>query len=234
MCSLALALTGLTTGLQMAGQYQQSRAQAASLEAQSQAAKAQADAAYQNAKIQSRQSEQMAEQYAQQQRSLDARRKLVIGQQTAQAGASGIAGGVGSSLDMYNATMDAYNEDSINLLNNQRNSMYSNYVQEVNLRNQGNAYTAQSANYKAQASAAKSAGNVAMIGTLLGGAASMYGMKGAGSSSSSGAVYAAPDSIAMGTQAVKKINAFNNAYSGWGTANLYNPGTFKTSGGFGV
>ena len=180
MCSITLALAGLTTGLQMAGQYQQSRAQAASLNAQAEAAQRQADAAYQNAKIQGRKGEQMAVQYAQEQRRLDNQRRLVIGQQTAQAGASGLAGGVGSSLDVYNASMEAWNEDSLNLLNNQRNAMYDNYIGEVNLRNQGNEYTAQSANYKAQASAAKSAGNMAMFTTLLSGAASMYGMKGAG------------------------------------------------------
>ena len=180
MCSLSMALMGLTTGLSVAGTYQQSRAQAASLEAQSQAAQAQADAAYQNAKIQNRQSEQMAEQYAQQQRKLDNQRKLVIGQQTAQAGASGIAAGVGSSLDMYNQTLDAWQQDTNNLLGNQRNDIFSNYVGEVNLRNQGNAYMAQSANYQAQAKAAKQAGNISMFSTILSGAASMYGMKGAG------------------------------------------------------
>ena len=177
MCSLSLALMGITTGLQMAGIYQQSRAQAAAYEAQAQAAQAQADAAYQNAKIQNRQSEQMAEKYAQEQRNLDARRKLVIGQQTAAAGASGIVGGVGSSLDLYNATMDAWQQDTNNLLSNQRNDIFNNYVNEVNLRNQGNAYVAQAANYNAQASAAKTAGNIAMFGTLLGTASQFAGMK---------------------------------------------------------
>jgi len=177
MCSLALALTGLTTGLSMAGQYQQSRAQAAAYEAQSQAAQAQADAAYQNAKIQNKQSEQIAEKYAYEQRKLDNQRKLVLGQQTAAAGASGIAGGVGSSLDLYNATMDAWQQDTGILLGNQRNDTYTNYVGEVNYRNQGNAYTAQAANYQAQAKAAKQAGNIAMFGTLLGAASQFAGMK---------------------------------------------------------
>ena len=76
MCSISLALMGLTTGMQVAGQYQQSRAQAAAYEAQAQAA-------YQNAKIQNKKGEQQAEQYAQQQRKLDDQRRMVIGQQTA-------------------------------------------------------------------------------------------------------------------------------------------------------
>jgi len=182
MCSLAIALTAATTGLQMAGQYQQSRAQAAAYEAQSQAAQAQADAAYQNAKIQNKQSEQIAEKYAYEQRKLDNQRKLVLGQQTAAAGASGIAGGVGSSLDLYNATMDAWQQDTNNLLYNQRNTIYGSMVKEVNLRNYGNAYSAMASNYNSMASAAKQQGNLAMFGTLLGAASQFAGMKTGGGS----------------------------------------------------
>lgn len=171
MCSVAIALTAMTTGLQMAGQYQSSRAEAA-------AANAQADAAYQNAKIQNRKGEQIAEQYAQQQREADAKRKLVLGQQRAEASASGLSGGVGSSLDMYMATMNAWNEDSQNLLTNQRYAMFDNNTATKNYIAQGDAY-------RAQAKAAKQAGNIAMAGTLLSGAASLYGMKGAGGSSGS-------------------------------------------------
>lgn len=196
MCSLTLALTGLTTGLQMAGQYQQSRAQAAAYEAQ-------AEAAYQNAKIQNKKGEQQAERYAYEQRRLDNQRRLVAGQQNAQAGASGIAGGVGSSLDIYNASMAAWNEDSVNLLNNQRNTIYDNYVGEVNLRNKGDSYMA-------QADAAKSAGNWGMIGTFLGGATSMIGMKGFGGGSKSASTATAQTPTAAPYQA----NALDAAMSG--------------------
>ena len=170
MCSISMALMGLTTGLQVAGQYQQSRAQAAAYTAQ-------AEAAEQNARIQNRKSEQIAENAAAEQRKLDNRMRLIAGQQAAQAGASGIVGGVGSSLDIYNASIDAWKEDSVNLLNNQRNTIYDNYTQEVNFRNQGNSY-------RAQASAAKQAGNMAIAGTLLGAASSMIGMGGSGSGTS--------------------------------------------------
>ena len=71
-------------------------------------------------------------------------------------------------------------QDTANLLNNQRNDEWSNYAGEVNYRNQGNAATA-------NAKAAKQAGNIAMASTLLGAAASMYGMKGAGEGGSSSA-----------------------------------------------
>lgn len=170
MCSLTLALTGLSTGLSAVGQYQQGKAQAAAYEAQAQAA-------YQNAKIQNKKSELMADQYAQKQRELDDRRRLVTGQQIAAAGASGISSNVGSPLDVYTASMDAWGQDTVNLLTDQRNDQWSNYVNEVNYRNQGNAATA-------NAKAAKQAGTIGAIGTLLGGAASMYGMKGGSSAAS--------------------------------------------------
>ena len=250
MCSLTMAIAGITTGIQMAGQYQQSRAEAASLEAQAQAAQQQAEsqrqmaeytvkqaeynrkmqerqaeAEYQNARIQSRKEEQIAEQYAEQQRQLDERRRLIAGQNAAQAGAAGIVGGLGSSLDIYNAGLDEWSQDSLKLLNNQRNTMYDSYLQEVNLRNSGNAMMAQAentynqgmyqaeeqkyqaavldtqaANYREQASAAKSAGNWAMFGTLLGGAASMYGVKtGGGTSTGSTWVGNVPRSVYQST-----------------------------------
>jgi hypothetical protein len=170
MCSLALALTGLSTGLSAVGQYQQGKAQAAAYEAQ-------AEAAYQNAKIQNKKSELMADQYAQKQRELDDRRRLVTGQQIAAAGASGISSNVGSPLDVYTASMDAWGQDTVNLLTDQRNDQWSNYVNEVNYRNQGNAAMA-------NAKAAKQAGTIGAISTLLGGAASMYGMKGGSSAAS--------------------------------------------------
>lgn len=203
MCSLTLALTGLTTGLQVAGQYQQSRAKAAAYEAQAQAA-------YDNAKIQNKKGEIMAEQYAQEQRELDNRRRLIVGQQNAQAGASGIAGGVGSALDVYTSGMDAWGQDSINLLNNQRNDEWGNYVGEVNYRNQGNAA-------KANAKAAKQAGNMAMFGTLLSGAASMYGMKGSGGSSPSASTGTAQTPTAAGyaVQTADNINSGISGASGW-------------------
>jgi len=214
MCSLALALTGLTTGLQVAGQYQQSRAQASAYEAQ-------ADAARQNAKIQNRQSEQIAENAAQEQRKLDARMRMVAGQQAAQTGASGIQGGVGSALDVYNASMDAWQEDTQNALWNQRNNTYNSYVREVNFRNQANAYDA-------QASSAKRAGNMAILGTLLGSAVSLYGMGGAGSSSK--AAVTTGGRAQMPTAAGYRAIATDTAFGG--TAG-YTPQTVKTSwGGF--
>ena len=206
MCSISLALMGLTTGMQVAGQYQQSRAQAAAYTAQ-------AEAAEQNARIQNRKGEQIAENAAQEQRKLDNRMRLVAGQQNAQAGASGLVGGMGSALDVYNASMEAWQEDTQNALWNQRNNTYNNYVQEVNFRNQGNAY-------RAQASAAKSAGNMAIAGTLLGAASSVIGGMGGGASSGGNTSYyggtqAGGAGYITGTPAVN--SAWNTATAGFGT-----------------
>lgn len=214
MCSLTLALAGVTTGLQMYGQQQQTKAAVASANAQAQAAadqaaaaraqaeqqRQEAEASYQNARIQSRKGEQVAEAYNQKQQELNARRRLAIAANNAQMGAAGIVSGVGSGLDILTATNDAWEQDSINLLANQRNATYDNYVQEVNYRNQGNAQTAQafntelnaqqydrlSASYVDQAKQAAKMGQIGMFTTLLSGAASMIGMQSAGGSSASG------------------------------------------------
>ena len=198
MCSVALALAGISTGLQVAGQYQSSRAQAASYEAQAQAAA-------QNAKIQNKKGEIMSEQYAQQQRDLDARRKLVVGQQTAAAGAAGLSGSVGSPLDVYNASMEGWGMDTTNLLNNQRNDEWSNYVGEVNFRNQENAA-------RASAKAAKQAGNIAMFGTLLGAASQFAGMKTGGGTKTKTWVGNQPRSVHEATGAGTGVYLNRNPY----------------------
>jgi hypothetical protein len=226
-----MALMGLTTGLQVAGQYQQSRAQAAAYTAQ-------AEAAEQNAKIQNRKGEQIAENAAAEQRKLDNRMRLIAGQQNAQAGASGLVGGMGSALDVYNASMQAWSEDSTNLLENQRNTIYDNYVNEVNFRNQGNSY-------RAQASAAKQAGNMAIAGTLLGAASSMIGMGGGAKASADTSTATVNTPTAAGWQARGMDAAFGgmSGYSNVSTGAVqgltqafgpavkaYNPYSMATNG----
>ena len=207
MCSLTLALGGLATGLQAYGSYQQGKAQ-------SEAYQAQADAAFQNAKIQNKQSEQIAENAAAEQRKLDNRMRAIAGQQRAQAGASGIMGDVGSPLDVYGASMAAWGEDTLNNLWNQRNNTYNSYVREVNYRNQG--YAAE-----AQAKAAKQASTMGALGALIGGGAylsSIGGGKGgqktlAGSASSTPGLANTP--TAAGWQAGAIDTAFAGKVSGY-------------------
>ena len=163
MCTTAMAL-GLTA-LQGYTQYRAADAQA---DAQMAYYNAQADAAEQNARIQERKGEQIADQYLQQQQKLDDRRRLIRGQQAASAGASGLAAG-GSVLDVMGSSEDAYRQDSLNLLSNQRNDTWSNYVNVVNYQNQANAFRASAENAEQQGKANK-------FNTILGTAASMYGI----------------------------------------------------------
>ena len=64
---------------------------------------------------------------------------------------------------------DAYRKDSMNLLSNQRNDTWSNYVNVVNYQNQANAF-------RASASNARQQGRANRFNTILGTAASMYGI----------------------------------------------------------
>lgn len=161
------ALVGLQTALSMYGQHQEAKQQQAMYQAQAQAAQ-------QNAAIISKQREQQAEAYAQKQSKLNDKLKIARGQALAAAGASGLTAD-GSVLDAIGSMEDEHKQDSMNLLQNQRNDSWGAYVNEVNARNQANAYSAAAAN-------AKAAGRRKMLGTLIGGAASIYGLNGKGKS----------------------------------------------------
>jgi len=200
MCTLALALTGLSTGLSAYGQYQQGKAQAAAYEAQ-------AEAAYQNAKIQNKKSELMADQYAQRQRDLDERRRLIVGQQTAAAGASGISSNVGSPLDVYTASMEGWGQDTVNLLTNQRNDTWGSLVNEKNYTNQGNAAMA-------NAKAAKQAGTMGAVITGISGLAAMAGMGASSQKTLAGEASSTPGLANTPTAAPYQAGALDTAMSG--------------------
>lgn len=162
MCSFAAGMMGLTA-LQGVQQYraqkQQTRAEVAMYNAQ-------ADAAEQNARIEAARRSQIADQYSDKQRQLDQRKRLILGQHAAEGGASGLTGG--SITDSDAAAIDQYNEDSLNLLGNQRNDTWSSWNQEVNYRNSANANRTAAYNARQQ-------GKLALMGTLLGTATSMAG-----------------------------------------------------------
>lgn len=187
------ALIGLQTGLSMYGQHQEAKQQQAMYQAQAQAAQ-------QNAAIISKQREQQAEAYAQKQSKLNDKLKIARGQALAAAGASGLTAD-GSVLDAIGSMEDEHKQDSMNLLQNQRNDSWGAYVNEVNARNQANAYSAAAAN-------AKAAGRRKMLGTLIGGAASIYGLK--GKSSGGDSVNASSDWYDMG---MKNISINQNPYA---------------------
>lgn len=153
------ALMGVQMLANMGGQRQQYKQQQRMYEAQAQTAQ-------QNAAIISKQREQQAEAYAQKQRQLNDRFRLARGQARAEAGASGLTAD-GSVADILSSSEDAYKQDSVNLLQNQRNDSWNSYVNEVNYRNQANAYNTAASNARKQ-------GHQKMFATLVGSAANIY------------------------------------------------------------
>lgn len=129
----------------------------------------QALAAEQNAKISELRQDQMADKYANDQRKLDDRMRLMAGQTAAQAGASNMTL-TGSPLDILISSYGTYQDDSNQLLQNQRNDERSELFNQYNYENQA-------AGYKASAENAKTQGKLAGIATLLSTASSMYGIK---------------------------------------------------------
>ena len=163
MCGAA-GMIGLTV-LQGINQYNAQRQQ---YNAQAAMYNAQATAAENNARISQRKQEQIAEQYANQQRKLNDRMRLAAGQTAAQAGASGLQLS-GSPLDLLSSSYSAWHDDSNTLLSNQRNDVWSERLNEINYTNQANAYRASAANIRSQK-------NNALWGTLLSTGASIYGI----------------------------------------------------------
>lgn len=207
MCSVTAALIGLSGASQIAATRQQTKAQVATYNAQ-------AEAANQNARIADKQREQLSDKYLEEQKQLDNRRRLAIGQHAAEAGASGFTN-TGSVQDMDASTIDQWRSDSMNLLGNQRNDTKSAYINQVNYINQANAAKVSAQNAKAQ-------GRAAMFGTILSTAASMYGsIKNAGSagtSGSSGTTITSPGTDLYGGNASLATKSWtqNKGYT-WGT-----------------
>ena len=139
MCSVIAAVGGLLTGLQGYATYK-SQVEAAEAQADSQASmyRAQAQAAEHNAKIENRKQEQIADNYGQQQRELRARHRLAEGANRAQHGAAGLDM-TGSALDILASGQEAYDQDKLTLLTNQRNDNYISRAQQMNYENEAGA-----------------------------------------------------------------------------------------------
>lgn len=177
MCGVVAGLTAAMTGLQMMQQHQQYKAQADAYNAQARAADANAQIVEQNQRINDRKAENIADQYAWKQNQLDDKRRLVRGQGAAAQGAAGLTG-IGSGLDLLASSNDAYYQDSMNLLQNQRNDIYDNRIANWNLENQKIGYINQGKSLRAAAANVTQQGRMGMLSTLAGGALSIYGMKG--------------------------------------------------------
>lgn len=160
MCMHPVAIMGMQMAMQMASIRQQTKAQVAMYDQQ-------AKIADYNAKLSERKAEQIADNYAKEQRQLNNKMRLVAGQNRAEAGASNLMM-TGTPLQMLGAGIDAYNEDSTTLLQNQRNDVDTQGIQTWNYRNQA-------AGARASAANAKQSGKMQMIGTLLSTASSISG-----------------------------------------------------------
>lgn len=161
MCNpIALMAGQLVT--QLWGQHQQTKAQTAMYNAQAQAAEA-------NARISDRKQQDIANQALQERDKMDNKMRLIAGQNTAEAGATGLSMS-GTPLQLMASSYDEYNKDINNWETNKNNSIYNEYLNGVNYRNEANSA-------RAAASNAKTQGRLQMLGTILSGASSMYGLK---------------------------------------------------------
>lgn len=170
---------------------------------QQRAYEAQEAAARQNAAIAARQREQQADAYAQKQSQLNDRMRLVRGQAAAAAGAGGFTAD-GSINDILDSSYDAYKQDSMNLLSQQRSDSWSQYVNQVNYINQANAYDN-------AARMARKEGHKKLFGTLLGAAATAYGqgwIGGSGSGSAGKQVWVGSDPLKVARKNGYKNGSF--------------------------
>lgn len=222
MCSVLAGLTALGGIMN----YQQQQAQA---DAQAAAYERQAEAAEQNARIEGKRQEQIADKYARESDNLRQRQRIIAGQQRAQAGSAGL-GMAGSPLDILSAGNEAYNQDKMTLLSNQRNDNYNSRVTQSN-------YLNQAASYRSAADNTRSAAKTAGIATILGTAASIYGMGGfgGGGAGSAGGNVAKSTTAPVGTNTMASWS-MGSGYSftpinSWGHS--LDMGTFNKNNYFG-
>ena len=95
--------------------------------------------------------------------------RLIQGQNTAETGASGLTMS-GTPLQLMASSYDEYNKDIQNWETNKNNSIYNEYLNGMNYRNEASTARAAASNAKSQA-------RMAMLGTILSGASSIYGLK---------------------------------------------------------
>jgi len=138
--------------------------------------------------MEERRQEQIADQYGEEQRRLRARQRLAEGQLRAQAGASGLDLS-GSMMDILSSGQEAYDQDKLTLLNNQRNDNYDSRVTQTNYLNEGKNNRAAAANVqedaRRQIAALDSKSSALKWGTILGTASSLAGSFLSGGSSGS-------------------------------------------------
>lgn len=180
MTVATLAATAISTGIGVYSSIQQGKAQQAAAEAQANAAARQAE--YQ--KNIAEKNAGLAEQQASAERMQgyeDAQAKRLqtarlIGQQRAQAGASGAAVDFGSFEDVAEDTASGGEFDALNLYNQGIDKAYNSEIQAWNYRNQAGGYGVQADVYRQQADMAGAMSGVntlSAIGQGIGGIANM-------------------------------------------------------------
>ena len=170
MCN-PIALTAASMVGTLFTQHQQGKAQAAMYNQQARVAEA-------NARISDRKQEQIADQALQERDKMSDKMRLIQGQNTAETGASGLTMS-GTPLQLMASSYDEYNKDIQNWETNKNNSIYNEYLNGMNYRNEASTARAAASNAKKQT-------RMAMLGTILSGASSIYGLKGQYASKSAG------------------------------------------------
>lgn len=170
MCN-PIALTAASMVGTLFTQHQQGKAQAAMYAQQARVAEA-------NARISDRKQEQIADQALQERDKMSDKMRLIQGQNTAETGASGLMM-AGTPLQLMASSYDEYNKDIQNWESNKNNSIYNEYLNGMNYRNEASTARAAASNAKKQT-------RMAMLGTILSGASSIYGLKGQYASKSAG------------------------------------------------
>lgn len=159
MCTVMAGIAALGGLMQYRAARQQAKAESAYYSAM-------AEQNATNAKIAEQQRSQISDRYLQQQKQLDDKRRLIIAQHAADAGASGLTNS-GSVLDADSAAYDRWKNSSMNLLWNQRVDTHDAWVNQANYMNQASAN-------RASASNARSQGRLSALSTLIGTASSVY------------------------------------------------------------
>lgn len=191
MCNPIALMAGQMVA-QLWGQHQQGKAQAAMYNQQARVAEA-------NARISDRKQEQIADQALQERDKMSDKMRLIQGQNVAEAGASGLTMS-GTPLQLMASSYDEYNKDIQNWETNKNNSIYNEYLNGMNYRNEASTARAAASNTKSQT-------RMAMLGTILSGASSIYGLKGQYASKSIGAGnnYYTPASDALEAAGMPKM-----------------------------
>lgn len=191
MCN-PIALTAASMVGTFFTQHQQGKAQAAMYNQQARVAEA-------NARISDRKQEQIADQALQERDKMSDKMRLIQGQNVAETGAGGLTMS-GTPLQLMASSYDEYNKDIQNWETNKNNSIYNEYLNGMNYRNEASTARAAASNAKKQT-------RMAMLGTILSGASSIYGLKGqyASKGASTGTNYYTPASDALEAAGMPKM-----------------------------